>query len=348
MATARKLPSGSWRVQVFSHKDDKGRRIYKSFTCQDPSPRGKRQCEAEASAWAREKEYNQPHHLRTFDAAISEYINARRNTCSPRTIEDYERTQRLYLSDLGKYRIDDIKQQDIQSVIDTLSVKLSAKTVANVHCLISAVMRQERPAFALTTTLPQRTKPDLHIPSDGDVKILLEAVKGTKLELPVMLAAFGPMREGEICALRMENINGTMVHVCENMIKKIVDEKTTWIIRHPKSTEGDRYIDYPQFVADMWKDKKDRVVDMNPNTLCKAFKAKLDGLNIEHFRFHDLRHYSASIQHALGVPDAYIMKRGGWSSDRILKDVYRHALDDKTKEMNALANDHFLKIAQPN
>ena len=50
---------------------------------------------------------------------------------------------------------------------------------------------------------------------------------------------------------------------------------------------------------------------------------------IPHFDFHDLRHYCASVQHALGVPDAYIMQRGGWGNDRVLKEVYRHALKIK-------------------
>ena len=44
MATAKKLPSGSWRCQVFSHFEEqiqpdgtvKKKRIYKSFTCDDP------------------------------------------------------------------------------------------------------------------------------------------------------------------------------------------------------------------------------------------------------------------------------------------------------------------------
>ncbi len=342
---AKKLPSGSWRCQVFSHRDASGKRIYKSFTCTDPSKKGKRKCEDEATAWAREKESNLAAG-KTFGTSAAEYIEIRRNTLSPRTIEDYERTKRLYLSDLDGIRIDDITQQDIQRVIDKHSEKLSPKTVANIHCFISAVMRQERPQMALTTSLPQRTKPNLNIPSDDDVKTLLEAIKGTTLELPVMLAAFGPMREGEICALRSDNINGDIVHVCENMIKKIVDGQTTWIIRHPKSTDGDRYITYPEFVRKLWESRSGRIVDMNPNTLCKAFKRVTDSLDIPHFRFHDLRHYSASIQHALGIPDAYIMQRGGWSSDRVLKAVYRHAMDDQTREMNEKANTHFSKLMQ--
>ena len=53
MATAKKLPSGSWRCQVFSHIEEiplsdgtiKKKRVYKSFTCSDPSKKGKRICE---------------------------------------------------------------------------------------------------------------------------------------------------------------------------------------------------------------------------------------------------------------------------------------------------------------
>lgn len=66
MATAKKLPSGSWRCQVFSHYepvfDDQGhvvidpktqkpkkKRIYESFTSDDPTRRGKAEAEAMAN-----------------------------------------------------------------------------------------------------------------------------------------------------------------------------------------------------------------------------------------------------------------------------------------------------------
>ena len=343
MPTARKLPSGSWRCQVFSHIDENGKSIRKSFTCSDPSPKGKRICEEMASTWARDKETALAS-AKTFDAAVKEYIDLRRNTLSPRSIEEYERIHRLYLSDLDPKRIDSITQADIQKVINEWSSKLSPKTVIDIHGLISAVMKQERPQFALRTSLPQRVKPKLTIPSDEDVKAILEAVRGSDLELPVMLAAFGPMREGEICALRAENISGNTVHVCENMIKKTADKKITWIIRHPKSTESNRFIDYPETVSRLWEGKTGRITDMNPNILYKRFKQVLTDLKMPDIRFHDLRHWCASTLHANGVPDAYIMQRGGWSSDRTLKAVYRHTLDNYQQSMTELANSHFESI----
>jgi len=35
----------------------------------------------------------------------------------------------------------------------------------------------------------------------------------------------------------------------------------------------------------------------------------------------------------------YIMQRGGWGNDGVLKSVYRHAMTGKAKEMNQKAND---------
>lgn len=75
--------------------------------------------------------------------------------------------------------------------------------------------------------------------------------------------------------------------------------------------------------------------------ITNRFKDILERAGIPHFRFHDLRHYCASVQHAFGVPDAYIMQRDGWGNDRVLKEVYRHALKDKVSEMDDKANNYF-------
>ena len=73
-----------------------------------------------------------------------------------------------------------------------------------------------------------------------------------------------------------------------------------------------------------------RICNYTPGTLTNQFiliGKKLFGE--QRFRLHDLRHYQASILHALGIPDQYIMARGGWTTDHTLKSVYRHTM---TKE----------------
>ena len=108
-----------------------------------------------------------------------------------------------------------LTQQDIQNAINLESIRLSPKSVRNTHGLISAVLRQYKPYMRLTTALPQKVRPEPYISTDDEIKTLMEYVAGTDLELPVLLAAFGPMRRGEICALDTDHIKGNRVHVCK-------------------------------------------------------------------------------------------------------------------------------------
>lgn len=349
MATAKKLPSGSWRVRVYSHTEEvlqpdgskKEKKIYKSFTCDDPTPRGKRKCEAEAAEWAKEKETKTKSESLTFQQALNNYISSRENVLSPTTLREYKSIKNNYIRSLMNIKIDSITQDDIQKAINIESLTHSPKTVRNIHGLISATLKVYRPSMALNTALPKKKRVKLYIPTDHEVQKLLKYVEGTEMELPVLLAAFGPMRRGEICAVESSDIKGNIVHVCKNLVRK---EDGSWIVKEPKSYSGDRYIEYPDFVAEKWKGIDGRLVKLLPHQITNRFGDILERAGISHFRFHDLRHYSASILHALGIPDVYIMQRGGWGNDGTLKAVYRHALSDKMKEANDTANKHFSEL----
>ncbi|MCQ2400670.1 MAG: tyrosine-type recombinase/integrase [Lachnospiraceae bacterium] len=88
-----------------------------------------------------------------------------------------------------------------------------------------------------------------------------------------------------------------------------------------------------------------RIVALTPTIVYKRFKKACKDAGVPSYRFHDLRHYGASVLHSLGVPDAYIMERGGWETDETLKNVYRHALSKESKKNNDLANKHFESLA---
>lgn len=249
---AKKLPSGSWRCQVYSHTEEiiqedgriKKKRIYESFTCNIPGPKGKRIAEQMAAEFAAEKEQHGKKSDITLGEATDQYIKNRENVLSPRTIMDYKRIRKNDLKLLEDIQVCRITQKDIQRSINLESLRHSPKTVRNTHGLISAVLGEYRPGFALTTSLPEKVRPNIYVPSDSDIQKLIAYISGTDMELPVLLAAFGPMRRGEICALKSENISDNVVHVCCNMVRTSDKE---WIIRQPKTYAGDRYIDYPGF-----------------------------------------------------------------------------------------------------
>lgn len=347
MPTAKKLPSGSWRCQVFSHKEEriqpdgtiKQKNVYKSFTVSDPTPKGKRKCEAMAADWAEKKELRS-HNSITFEDALNMYIEERKNVLSARTAREYQMTSNAHFAYLKPLVLDNITREDIQKQVNMDAVSLSPKTVRNLHGLISAVMGVYRPDFAVRTQLPKKVQTNLHIPTDAEIQRLIAYSEGTPIEIPILLAAFGTMRRGEIAALCAEDINGNVAHIYKNMVKV---DKGTWIIKEPKSYAGDRYVELPDFIIEKLP-KSGRVTALRSDQITKHFICLLKKYNMPHFRFHDLRHYSASIQHAIGIPDSYIMQRGGWGNDGTLKQVYRHALSDKQHEMNQKTNNYFSKL----
>lgn len=358
MATAKKLPSGSWRCLAFSHYETvldssgkpvmdkktgkpKQKRVYESFTSDDPSPRGRKAAELAATQFQASRSsttLSSQNLSLTLGEAMDHYIQMRSAILSPSTIREYKRSRNKDLQNLMCKKVSAITQEDIQLEINRESLSHSPKSVRNMHGLLVAVLGTYRPDFNIRTKLPEKVRPKLYIPSDKEVQRLMAAVEGTDLELPVLLAAFGPMRRSEICALDSEHISGNTVHVESAMV---LDEKGNWVIKPPKSFAGDRYIDFPDFVIKKIPQKKGRIVNLYPFQISNHFAEILKKNNIPHFRFHDLRHYSASIQHAIGIPDAYIMQRGGWGNDSVLKNVYRHALEQQAKDMNHKTNQYF-------
>ena len=346
MATAKKLSSGSWRCQVYSHTEEviqpdgsvKKKRIYKSFTCATPGAKGKRECERMAAEWAVEKE----HHTQTTDMLLSEaydkYISLRSAVISPATLREYKRSAKKDLQGLMSCNISKLTQEMIQRAINEEALSHSPKSVRNMHGLLSAVLGIYRPDFTLRTDLPNKVRPSIYVPTDKEVETLIKRVSGTQMEIPVLLAAFGPMRRSEICALTSDQIDGNIVHVDRAIV---LNENYQWVIKKPKSYAGDRYITFPDFVINKIDGRKGRIVSLNPAQISDRFPKILKECNLPHFRFHDLRHYSASIQHALGIPDSYIMQRGGWGNDGVLKSVYRHTLQDMEQKMSYRANKHF-------
>lgn len=334
MAKAKKLPSGSWRCQVYDYTDDKGKRHYKSFT-----GKTKREAEHYAAEYADTKK-EKPKILRiTVGKAIDNYIEIKSNVLSPSTVRGYKVIRRNHCKDIESILLEDLTQEMVQIWVNSLAVEKDAKTVKNAHGLLSATLSVYLPDLTLRTSLPKKQKEIPYIPTENDIRLIVEYLKENDTEMlkAVYLSAFGTLRRSEICALTGEDIEGNVIHVHSALV---VDDSANWIKKTTKTASGDRYIPMPEFVINLLP-KSGLVVSINPTIITKRFASILKKLEIPHFRFHDLRHYSASIMHAIGIPDQYIMQRGGWSSDNVLKAVYRNTMDDYTKKFSDQINNYF-------
>lgn len=342
---AKKLPSGSWRVQVFSHYEYiqqpdgtvKKKRIYESFTCNDPSSRGKREAERLAAEYAANKERMVITDY-TLKEAMEKYIASKENVLSTTTLRGYNTLIRNAYPNLLQKRIRKMTAADVQEWANEYSLKHSPKSVANAHGFISAVLNAYEPSLRLCTKLPEKEHKELYVPSDEDIKKLLKHIEGTELEKAVLLAAFGTLRRGEICALTDKDIIGDVITINKSMVRS---NDGGMIIKSPKTLSSNRSVEYPHFVIEKFKGIEGKLVKMHPEDISKHFGKVLDEAGVHRFRFHDLRHYSASIMHAIGIPDQYIMARGGWKTDKVLKSVYRNVIDDEKKKFTDKINSHF-------
>ncbi len=207
---------------------------------------------------------------------------------------------------------------------------------------MSSVLKVYYPDFRLDIATPKKTKNEIYIPTDEQVKTILTEVRGTEMEVPVLLSAFGSLRRSEICALDI--LDGCTIHVNKAMVQ---NEYKEWVIKQPKTLSGDRYVVLPEFVVDILNKNRlpnGRFTELVPEQITKKFAIALKHVGIPRFKFHALRHYNASIMLAMGVPDKYAAARGGWGSTEVMKQIYQHLIDDKKIEVDQMLNAHFEKL----
>lgn len=323
-----KLPSGSYRV----------RKMYKGKTYTVIFDRKPTQKEAlQAIALELDKEQVK-HKCMTFEDAAGEYIESKRNVLSPSTIRGYKGIVRQLPDSFLAESVYDITSIDVQKEINRISKNHSPKTVSNHHGFISAVLGMFCPNLRLNTTLPQKVKNEPYIPSDDDIKRILERAKGTQFEIPIVLACYG-MRRSEICALSMEDIDGDIVRIDKAMVQ---NENKEWIIKTTKTTTSTRDLIIPANIADKIREQG-YIYKGHPNSITCYLTKTQESLGIPHFSLHKLRHYFASQMSALGVPEVDILKMGGWETDHIMKSVYRHSMIDREEESKRKASQKLQK-----
>lgn len=336
MAVPKKLPSGRWRVRVYDYTDDAGIKHYRSFTAAT-----KKECAFMAAEFAQNKDRIASGDL-TVGEALDEYIRVKSEVLSQSTIRGYKTQRKNYYQSIERYKIRALTSPVVQEWINKLAVRISPKTVSNVNGLLMATVGMFAPELHLHVTLPRKQASNLYTPSDTDVKALLAAITDDELYLAVLLAAFGPLRRSEICALTDTDIHGNIISVSKSMVK---DDKGEWHIQpRPKTDSSFRKVDFPDFVIEHIPDKSGQIFDATPDQISMRFCRTIQKNNLPSFRFHDLRHYSASIMHAIGIPDQYIMQRGGWATDGVMKAVYRGAIDEQTAKMNQKINQYFSEL----
>lgn len=318
--TAKKTPSGKWKARVYDYIDADGRQHMKSFTA--PT-------KAEAERMANEYIYHRDRlgsEDLTVDEAIEGYISAKDNILSPSTIKGYRSLQRNNYKMIGSKKINRLNTRDLQIFVSSLAADgHEPKTIHNIYGLLSSALSFYMPDRIFRVTLPKKARRKQTAPSDDDIKLLYESASD-RMKKCIALAAFGSLRRGEICAIKYGDISGNAIYVHADVIQA---PDKSWVYKDiPKTSDSVRTVHLPKKVIQMLGngDPDQFVIDCFPCNISDSYlrlRKKL-GLSI---RFHDLRHYYASIGAVLGIPDVYLADFGGWSANsRVMKEVYQNKI----------------------
>lgn len=353
------LPSGTWRARVYLGKVE-GKSQYQNFL-------GASKKEAEMLAMEFQIAYERnpkkafelfniipkieskmlaaspvDYEQMTVGEAIDAYISSLDGVISGTTTRRYKADRKKFFQPLMDIKLKNLTQPVVQTVVSLESKRYAPKSIHCAHGLLSAAVSMYRPDFMLKTNLPPIPEPDLFIPEEEDIQRLLKHVEGKWIEIPILLGACAGMRRSEICGLKFSDVDKkkNTVSIRRTMIK---DDSGKWIVQErTKTVKSKREILLPPFLIDKLLSMprtSEFIVGRVPDSVSKDFIDARNAVGLK-CRFHDLRHFNASVMLAMGVPDKYAMERMGYSTPATLKKVYQHTMSGKRQEVNQMINAH--------
>lgn len=340
---AKRLESGSYRVQVVAGVDVHGKRVVKSFTAK-----------TEWEALRMAEEYKQSRRETasnniTVKKACELYIESRENIIEKTTLSDYNYIISHNLQLIMNIRLNVIQPLDIQRAINADSARLSPKSVKNAYGLLKSVLKMFDVNINLNNiVLPKMKKKEKDLP---EFETIFNIVKGTPVELPCLLSAWLSLRIGEVTGLQFRDVDTEKRTI--SVRRTIIRTDDGYEVREGCKTEkSTRELQLPDYLYDLIKavpheSDDDFIVPMSRKAVYSRFQRLIKKHNIN-MTYHDLRSLNASIMLMLGVPDKYAMERGGWSTDCILKSVYQQTFSSERIRVDGVIDDYFNGIINSN
>ena len=262
------------------------------------------------------------------------------------TVESYELVYRAHVKPYfskNKVMLVKIKPLDIQRYYSSkLAQNLSPNTVWKHHANIRKCLDYARKMGIINSNpadnveLPKKVKFTGKFYDSKEVTILLDIIKNTSIELPVMLAVGLGLRRGEICGLRWEDVNLVTgkVHICNSRV-----EITSILEDEVKNQSSNRTLVLPNKIKEYLITLREKYPTIkyvcnhnnkpiNPDYVSDKFAKVLNKSILPIIRFHDLRHTNASLLLNSGVDIKRIQCWLGHSKLSTTADIYSHLNED--------------------
>ncbi len=290
------------------------------------------------------------------------------NELKPSSFESYEGTYRNYVknSEIAGLRVYTIKSMNIQQYYNKLGKTKSFSQIKKLNKLLKSfffyaikegyLLKNPCVDIAIPHQDNARIKKEdvIEYFNEEEIKSLKKAFKGNKFENLILLALGTGLRQGEILALKWEN-----VHLDEGYLDVVETVKTVYVFDSDGNKERKTIYSSP-------KSKKNRIVDLpskiikllstmnhsttfvfedengNPysaKTLFGNWKKVLNDNNIPYKKFHALRHTYATMLLTKGVDLKTVQDLMG-HSDLAITQIYLHVLpktkSDAVNKLNSL------------
>lgn len=367
MVKATKLPSGSWNCKVYSHTEKvvdpktgklKDHRIYESFTSSTPGAQGKREVEAQAAQFIANKtkpglKKKHDYGKMTLREACEKYIERCRGVNrSPTTVQDYECILRNGFQDLMDLHLKELDEGILQDAVNLEATRqtngtsrhpLSAKRLKNEWGLISATLNKYwRYVDLREIELPQ---PVQRIPDLPEAKDVIRIIRGTPIELPVLLAAWLSFSMSEVRGLtKSKSVRGNYLAIVETVVDVHGGSVRKEYGKNPARIRQHRI---PAYIMELInRVEGDNLVEMSGKALYHRWIRLQQYHGMQPITFHDLRHLNASVMALLQIPEKYALERGGWKTDHVMKNIYIQTFKSGRIHADDVMDEYFESIMQ--
>jgi integrase len=251
------------------------------------------------------------------------------------------------LPQLGAARLDAIGKEAQQVFVTRLSRTVSRKTVLNVVCTLSAMLRKakewgyvcERVDFGALELPEDAVKREPRFFTAKQVRQIIDAAEEPFRTMFAVLAMTG-IRAGELLALQMDDLDFER--------KLIFIRRSVWYgrIQTTKSRASTKPLPMPGALSDVlrlylesWKPNPTRLLFANrigrPYSANKVVQRKLwpilDSLKMPRCGLHAFRHTHSSLLIELGAPATVAQEQLRHSDPRVTLAIYSHVIGDSQR-----------------
>lgn len=277
----------------------------------------------------------------TVNECIEGYISSKEKVLSPSTIKGYRQIQATRFKTFGRLYVKKLGNEEVQRWVSDMS-GLSPKSVQNIYGLFSVSIAFYFPDMKFKVSLP-RQLPKRRKSPESEAVIALVSMASPNLKKAIVLAAFCSLRRSEICAVEYADLKGNQLYIHRGTVQ---DDKGNWITKdYPKTSESIRLAPVPEGIASILGHGEGLIVPVLPSTITTEFIRIRNRLGLD-IRFHDLRHYFASLCAVLNIPMNYTEAFGGWrQGSTVLRDTYINVMESQSAKYASEISNTFEKYA---